>query len=236
MLSTNQKLREGIFTALDPQAIIDGVLNGKGSATHDYANDLYPEYNKKWDSEDYYNYDEAKAKQLIQESGYNGEELTLVTYNMSPYKEMAEVIQAYLQQVGVNVKIYPIEQTQRDNVFAATDSWDMFLITTLSMDYIVNCYTYLLDANNWNGATITHYKDSKFQSLLEASTAVDTHSQETVDAVHDYMVEQAFARGLVVNNFYSIWKEGVTGIYTTHNGYVQPTSCIYSESWKSVAD
>lgn len=236
ILSADKNLREGIFKAIDPQGLLDGVLDGRGTVPHDYGNSIFPDYNPAWDQEDYFSFDLSAAQALVAQSGYRGEKLTLVTYNWSPYKEMAEVIQAYLAGAGIELNILPIEQTQRDTVFADVNAWDLFLVTTTSSDYIVNCYAYLLDAKNWGGATITHYVDDEFQNLMSIARSVDGHTQENVDAFHAYMVDSAIARGVVVNNFYSIWKEGVEEIYMQRNGYCMPTAFSYSDSWISVAD
>ena len=236
ILADNHALREAIFRSIVPEDIIDGVLAGKASTTHDYANNLYPDYNPKWDEEDYFDYDPDKVAALLKEAGYNGEELKLVTYNMSPYKEAVELLQAYWEMVGIKVSLSFIEQTQRDTMFADVANWDLFMLQTLSADYIVNCYTYLLDANNWGGATITHYEDQTFQDLLHTAAAVDTYSQESVDAFHYYMMDTAIARGIAAINWYSIWNDGMEAVYRQRNGYVMPTACTYSDSWSSVAD
>lgn len=236
IISSNKELREGIYRAIDPQGILDGVLGGRGTIPHDYGNNKFPDYNAAWDNEDYFDYDPAAAKELIANSGYSGEELTFVTYNMSPYKEMAEVIQAYLAEAGVKISILPIEQTQRDTMFADVNGWDLMMITTTSSDYLVNCYAYLLDANNWGGQTITHYVDDELQALLATAKSVDGHTQENVDAFHYYLVDSAIAYGVVVNNFYSIWREGVDEIYMQRNGYSMPTAFVYSDKWTSVLD
>jgi ABC-type transport system substrate-binding protein len=234
LLSKNKDLREGIFRCIDPRGLIDGTLGGRGTIAHDYSNNSFPDYEKAWDGEDYFNYDEARAKSLVGNSGYKGEEIVLCTYNTTPYKEMAEVIQAYAGIAGVNIKIYPIETSQLNNVMADPSLYDIFMLTTNAADYIVNCWSYMQDARNWNGASRNFYKDEQYQSLLEKAMSVEGHTPENIRAFHDYMKSTVTARGIVVQNYYSVWKEGVADIYRNASSYAMPTAFVFSDSWQRV--
>lgn len=236
LLSKNKDLREALFKSIDPQGIIDGTLGGRGSVAHDYGNNSYPDYETSWDSEDYFSYDENASKALVKSSGYKGEELVFSTYNTTPYKEIAELVQAYAGAVGINIRIYPIETSQANTVLNDPKQYDVFMITTLSMDYIVNCWAYLLDARNWNGATRNMYKDEKLQSLLETVMSVEGHTSANVRAYHDYLKSTATARGVISQNFYSVWTEDAKDIYRNMSGYTMPTAFIYSDNWKRLVN
>jgi MarR-like DNA-binding transcriptional regulator SgrR of sgrS sRNA len=236
LLAGNQQLREAFFKSIDPQGLIDGALGGRGSIAHDYSNSSFPDYEVSWNTEDYFSYDEAAAKALVQSSGYKGEELVLSTYNTTPYKEIAEIIQAYAGTVGINIRIYPIETSQGTNTLRDPTKYDIFMVTTNASDYIINCWAYMQDARNWSGGTINFYKDEKMQSILEKAMSVEGHNSENIKAYHDYMKSTATARGVIVQNFYSVWKDSVTDIYQNRNLYAMPTAFIYSDNWTRLAN
>ena len=81
---------------------------------------------------DYYNQaNPDKAKQLLEEAGYNGEEITLLT--TADYNEMYTatlVIQEQLRQIGMNVKVDNYDfptflETKNDR-----SKWDLFVAST----------------------------------------------------------------------------------------------------------
>lgn len=88
-----------------------------------------------WSTEaggEYYNQSNPeKAKQLLQEAGYNGEEITLLT--TKDYNEMYTatlVIQEQLRQIGMNVKVENFDfptflETKNDR-----SKWDIFVAST----------------------------------------------------------------------------------------------------------
>jgi hypothetical protein len=95
-------------------------------------------------------------------------------------------------------------------------------------------WAYMQDARNWNGVTRNYYKDEQYQSLLEKAMSVEGYSPESIGAFHDYMKSTATARGVMVQNYYSIWKEGAADIYRSRSGYALPTAFIFSDSWQRV--
>ncbi|WP_066154607.1 ABC transporter substrate-binding protein [Halalkalibacter krulwichiae] len=82
--------------------------------------------------EEYYNQaDPEKAKQLLEEAGYNGEEITLLT--TQDYNEMYTgtlVIQEQLRQIGMNVKVDNFDFPTFLETKGDTSTWDIFLAST----------------------------------------------------------------------------------------------------------
>jgi len=99
----NAKLREGIQWAINVNQILDAAYFGEakpstgiiapGLVGHREQSLIPPEG------------DPEKARQLIAEAGAEGMSLTIDTQNSSKWKTIAEVAQAQLTQVGLNVEI-----------------------------------------------------------------------------------------------------------------------------------
>ena len=98
------KIRQAMNYAVDKEALANDLYGGFASvakcqplseAHFGYDPDLEP-----------YAYDPDKAKQLLQEAGYNGEELALLapTGRWLKDAEVTEAVIGYLNEVGINVK------------------------------------------------------------------------------------------------------------------------------------
>ncbi len=104
------RVRQAIYYAVNVQEIIDFVCDGAGVAT---GTSMYPAYTKYFLPElaQTYQQDLEKAKQLLRDAGYpNGFELTItVPSNYGQHVQTAEVLEQQLSQVGIRVKIQPVE-------------------------------------------------------------------------------------------------------------------------------
>ena len=230
----DQKIRQALFESIDISGLM-AILDNRCEAVADYANRIYPDYQQSWE-DDYFAYDPDHAKQLLEEAGYNGEAIRLAAYNDTPYKDIAEAIQGYAGAVGLNVELYLYDQTQGTAVLKDHSLWDVYMLTTLSMDYIVNCWSYMFDANNWGGTTAFGLDDAQFQDLLNVARTAEGHTPENLDAFHYYVKDQAYARGLMAQYFYTIWQDGVVDVYRNCNSYAMPGCFTFAEDYVSLTE
>ncbi len=197
----NQKLREAIFTAIDPNALVATVALGNGSVTGTYGNNGYPDYLEKWDSEYYFDYDPDKAKELLQEAGYSGETITLLTSTNTTWSRIGEVIQSELNDIGIDCKLYTVD----DAAFVATrgsyTGWDVTIDNKASGDYVTSVFKYSFDQDAFGGKTQCGYTDEKMQELLRVCLEEETHNAETADAFHQYLKSIAISRGMYFDNY-----------------------------------
>lgn len=104
----NQKLRQAVACAINRDDVLEVAVYGKGTPQKTILNrGLWGFY----DDMEGYNYDLDRAKALMAEAGYpdGGIETTLLIANSSPYKEIAQVIQGNLKEIGITVKIDTVE-------------------------------------------------------------------------------------------------------------------------------
>lgn len=132
-LGTNPTLRQAVLAALNN----DEIMLASFAKPEMYF--LAPGYmnpnQEQWNTDagkEYYNQaNPEKAKQLLAEAGYNGEEITLLT--TKDYNEMYTgtlVIQEQLRQIGMNVKVdnfdFPTFLERKND----RSTWDIFLAST----------------------------------------------------------------------------------------------------------
>jgi peptide/nickel transport system substrate-binding protein len=103
----NAKLRQAIAYAIDREKIIKELLLGQASIAHS----ILPVASWAYNAGTQYNYDPAKAKQLLQESGYKGEPIIFkFAAGGMATNQYAQVIQQSLSQNGINVEIETLER------------------------------------------------------------------------------------------------------------------------------
>lgn len=111
--TASKLVRQALNHAVDMDAIVDTLYPGKSAVV---LNGLFPLGNPAYDPSlpKQYSYDPNKARRLLAEAGYpKGFEMTLAfpTSGVSFMQatQMSEMIQAYLADVGVRVKLEPVE-------------------------------------------------------------------------------------------------------------------------------
>lgn len=100
------KLRQAIAYAIDREKIIRDLLGGQARA----ANSILPEESWAYTAGTVYAYDEAKARQLVQDSGYKGEKISFkIAAGNNAISQYAQVIQNSLKNIGINADIEQLE-------------------------------------------------------------------------------------------------------------------------------
>ena len=109
----NLKVRQAIAYAIDRKAIIDAVAFGEGEVTGPVAPAL-ANYALPTSQYPLYTRDVAKAKQLLTEANVGPVSFTMLTQTTEPVyaKDIAQLVQAQLAEIGVTMKIETLEFTQ----------------------------------------------------------------------------------------------------------------------------
>lgn len=101
----DQKLREALSLVIDRQLIVDTLLDGYAYA----ATGPCMPGNLGYREGVAYEYDVERAKQLVEESDYNGEALRFIytTSTVAIANELCQAIQQMAQEVGINLELVP---------------------------------------------------------------------------------------------------------------------------------
>jgi peptide/nickel transport system substrate-binding protein len=131
---TKQKVRQAVWHAIDRQAIADKLVTG-GSRVP-LAPCFPPQFGCDGEIAALYDYNPAKAKQLLTEAGYpNGFDVELTSYVLPQW---GAAVQNYLQAVGIRAKLNQLQVaalTQRakaGELRAYLGSWGSFSINDVS--------------------------------------------------------------------------------------------------------
>jgi ABC-type transport system substrate-binding protein len=231
---SNKQLRQAVCYAIDSASMVQGVSKGDAVQVKTFGNAKYGDYVKKWDTEDYYNYNMDKAKQLFAASGQkSGLNVKLMTLPDDNNKKEAQIIQASLKELGINVEIVSYESALFNKNKLDPTQFDLMIDQYASTDFLVNVWKLCFDNTQYKGTTQNFYKDDKLQQLLVTARGMDTHTPENVDAFHQYLKDIAIGYGMIQRFDNVVHVDTMTKVVTDARGFVLPGACEYSAKFKA---
>ena len=159
------RVRKAIAMGVNRDIIIDSVLMGAvekansllGPGVVGYSKDTKP-----------FEYNPEEAKKLLNEAGYETLDLVMVTSNNDLRKQMAEIMQAQLKEIGINIKIEILEWATFLNTTGSGKS-DLFMIgwSNSSGDADYGLTPMLHSSMKGNSGNRSFFDNKEFDTLLE---------------------------------------------------------------------
>ncbi|MCC8099501.1 MAG: ABC transporter substrate-binding protein [Clostridiales bacterium] len=228
-LCSNVALRKAILMAIDNEALAAFEGNGMVACTT-LGNSFFADYDTSWEGAYslYQSADEATIQSLLDEAGYNGETLKLLTATYCG--DYAEIIEGQLEAYGINVELYVMDGGTCNTMKADPTEWDIFYQYMAADDYVVNLWSHLIDADGRsNGATENFIVDDTLQDLLHTCMASETHTAENMDAFLQYVDDNAYVKALVTGSDILLYPDYVSTVFKTDKGYIVPGACCFTE-------
>lgn len=227
---TKKELRQAVAYAIDTTAMCEAVSPGACAAAHTIGNSNFGSYQTKWDTENYYNFDLAKAKELLAAAGYEAGELTvrLLAQNDSRSGLIAQVIQAFLADLGITVEINQVETPVFNELKLDPTAFDMIIDAAAGGDFAFSPWQLVFDQNRNNGTTGTWFKDDQLQALLDTAASSSGFTPENLDAFHQYQKEQVYGYGLLSYFNLVVGVDGITKVVRDTRGQIIPGACEYA--------
>jgi peptide/nickel transport system substrate-binding protein len=227
----NLKMRQAIAYAVDRDKIIRELLSGQAKVAHS----ILPEASWAYSAPVKYNYDPARAKQLLQEAGYKGEPIKFKFLSgSSAVSQYSQVIQSSLKEVGINVEI----ETLEDNTLREQLKQGQFQMTVAqwiggNQDPIF--LRDLFDSEEFpdkkaNGRNRSRYANAEFDKAVRA--AVNT--TDKAEAARLY----AKAQEIVANElpYLPLWYPANMVIASKRLNNIKNVSINASGDWSFVKD
>lgn len=204
-----KEVRQALSLAIDRGAIIEQLLGGHGL----WPGSVQSEFDLLYVERPPLPYDPERARQLLDEAGYAGEEIIYVydTPNYYPLqREWSEVIVGMWREVGLNVTMRGVDVSERTELTAEDD---VHLITTgseVEVDVVIP---------STFGGPDTHYQSvwypegywSEMNELVEQAVAtVDPEERGTIyQDVLDIMNEETMVVVLFTINRLNAMKDSI---------------------------
>ena len=228
-VANDQKLRQAIAYSINNEAMIQALAYGNGEGLADVHSPIMIGYNPKWENEENYPYDVEKAKQLVSESDYKGQTLSILCSGNGDMPRLAQVLQAFMMQAGINVEINAAEMAYIVANRLDGTKYDMF-INSIGGTYLADAWAIRYDPNAYSTGDGTSRKDYTLGELLYETWTPEGYTEENIDKVHNYLKESCIAYGLYNPYNYCVWRSeiGVTDEVYEIAGTIAPAATSYT--------
>ncbi|GAK00555.1 ABC transporter substrate-binding protein [Geomicrobium sp. JCM 19055] len=130
-LFADERAREAISLAISKEGILQAAFTSEDYYTLDHSL-MSGDQSELWSSDvgeqEYYEHNPEKAKQLLTDAGYTGEEITiLASREHGYYYNGSVVLQQQLEQLGLNINLEIVEWSAYLELRADPANWDLYL-------------------------------------------------------------------------------------------------------------
>lgn len=233
----NISLRRAIAYCFNADDIISAVFNGEGEPCKaPCGNDKYSDYIEAWDSEDYFEYDLDTAKeyldQYLAETGKSAGDVTvrlLVSTGEGSSPDICEVLQGEIMALGIKCELLTYEAAVASDLVTQKDAWDLYVGKQGSTTNMVSIWPNLIsrDTTAWGDSSMGFVQDDKLEELLKTAINVETHTEENIQPLKDYIDEQCYLVGICNTFDHIVAAKWVTSLQTDMRIMIMPGGCTY---------
>lgn len=225
----NMKVRQALSYAIDRNAIMDYLADGRGTAV---GSSMYPAFKKYFRPElvDHYKYDAEKAKQLLADAGYpEGFDMTItVPSNYKPHVETAEVVAQQMKAIGVTVDIQTVDwETWLSEVYQGRNYQSTIIgvdASTMTASAMLRRFT------SDSGSNFVNFSDSEYDKIFKEAIACTDDAKQielygklqtilTKNAANLYIQDLcdlvAMGNGVKGYEFYPLYVMDMSKVYFT---------------------
>ncbi|MBI4283635.1 MAG: ABC transporter substrate-binding protein [Chloroflexi bacterium] len=239
----NKRVRHALTMAIDFQGIKKDLYRGQAEiltwpALPSYK-DLHVPMEKLPEAvQALYQYDPAKAKQLLAEAGYpNGFKTKMIVPNVAANMAIAEVVKAQWAKVGVDLELQPRENAVFTSITTAPRSWEEMVMNPFTGVSFPQWLTFLhlrgqsAGGHNPSGIDVPPGSDpvveKTYQEILKNVIVNTPESARVYRELVPYLLEQMFVIGVPVPYSYTIWQPWVKG----YEGEIWHVSLTSNKIW-----
>lgn len=206
------KVRQAINYAINKDNIITGALEGNGTPANSAISPTCDGYSDKVTG---YDYDPEKAKALLKESGNENLNLTIKIKEDAKVQKVAQVIQADLKAVGINVEIEILEAGAYTTDVYSEGDYEMTITSWCAMFTDAYSLLYSQFHKDCYGGTgnITHVVSDELSEKLEnAAMLTGDEKVAAYEDVAQYINDNAYVAPLVYEPTTITTNAGLKGV------------------------
>lgn len=215
----NPNIRKAIAYAIDRESIIEAVLEGKGEKAEGLVPVNFFGYSKDLPE---IPYDVAKAKELMKNTEFEkGMDVTMIISDRSPYPRTAQIIQANLKEIGINMNIEVLEWgTFLEHTAQGKHEMTLLGWSSGSGDADYSLYPLLHSSTHGGGGNRSFYSNKEMDKMLEdARTNMDREfRQKSYDGVQKLVQQDMPVIPLFFGKTNLAAKSNISGIEMSEDG------------------
>ena len=195
----DENLRKAIAYAIDAAACAFTAHGSVGHACTMPSNPGLFDVNESMGSDDYFAYDAATAQDYLSKSDYNGETIKILVQPNVVITSAAPLIKQYLSVIGINVEMLEYDMAQYRSIEADTTGTEYDIKMNgmqATDDYVCKSLQEIDTTAKESGLNQLYINDPELQALYETASNVETNSDESVQALFDYINEHCYIYGL----------------------------------------
>lgn len=222
-------LRKAICYALNNDAIAEGV-SCPAYPVYGLSPRMYDAPDEWMTGREYYDYNVDEAKKLLAQSDYNKEELVILYTSSVANDGLALMMQSQLADLGINVKLYCVENSVFHTARNDDTQWDMRLDTMGGSNYVGKiCYKFssMDSIKTLKGRNLMMVEDAKLDELCTEVYA-DTND-ETIAAWDKYMTyDMCYAYAVFGYADQTACRSDVVPAFGTRYA-IMPNACTFTD-------
>ncbi len=233
---SDENLRKAIMYAVDGATAAMASGNSSAEIAYDLYNSKFPETREAWSTTEdtfYTNPSLETAQEYLAQSDYDGEEIVLVT-NDAPAacQNVSTVVATILQGIGINCTLNVLAGSIASTTMSDPAVWDLTIGMMAADDYGVVDVARLMSKDSYGGGqeTINFIVDPELQELITTCNTIDGHTDENTQALHEYIIEHAYGRGLFCTTSYNVVTNQVKELAMSFKFLMMPGGCIYADN------
>jgi peptide/nickel transport system substrate-binding protein len=193
----NETFRQAMAWAVNRDRINEQVFRNRYRATAGPWAPTSPAYDASQNT--YYTYKPAKAKALLQQAGYSGQQIIITpSGSLVECVSIAQIVQSDLQAVGIDTKIQELDSATYAAEFGAGTLPGIFIAQHGFSG--MHPATLFLGAHPFNAeVNSSNFVDPAYQSLAQkAWLATGDDAKAVYKQISDLLLSQAFVIGLTM--------------------------------------
>ncbi|HEX7041189.1 MAG TPA: ABC transporter substrate-binding protein [Trueperaceae bacterium] len=225
------RVRQALNYAIDPEVVLQVALRGLGQVAHGV---LPPSIWGYWEGIEDYDpgYDPERALELLAEAGWtrSGDgpltkdgvpfRFTLFTAPIDTWTRSAQIVQAQLAEIGIDMQIQTYEfGTLLENLMAGEHDADFMGYTYTNPDIV---QLWFHSSNIGTGLAHSHFPSEELDALIEASRTETDEARrlETYAEIQRYISDQALWVPLWTNENFIAMSSRVSGAVVHPEGFL----------------
>ncbi len=185
------RVRRALNVAIDREKLLKTLMQGRGTI----ANGPLPPLLRGDDGERMYGYDPARAKELLRNAGYP-QGFTMTLYQMADPEnlDICLAIQAYLEAIGITVKIVQLEWSTFLDAVARGEAQSFWLSWWADYPDAENFLFPLFHSSNWGpGGNRSRFENAAVDALIDQTVKNPQRTQrlDQYRAIEKLIVREA---------------------------------------------